>query len=99
MRLAGLAEPTYFQTAGSVRVTLSSTPVDAELEARLPTQGRELRIVREAGRVSTGELVEATGRSRPAVIKDLQTLQREGVIGWVGNSPKDPRAYWTMPAH
>lgn len=33
MRLAGLADPLYQQTSGSVRLTLSSEAVDRELEA------------------------------------------------------------------
>lgn len=81
MRLAGLADPAYHQTAGSVRVSLASAPVDRELEARLPKGARELvRIVREAGRASTGELVEATGRSRPVVLKQLRALEDAGVL-------------------
>lgn len=98
MRLAGLAEPQYRQTAGSVLLTLSAEPVDLELEHRLPTQAREIvRIVRDRGRASTGELVTALGRSRPVVLKQLRTLEREELIEWVGNSPKDPRAYWRLP--
>lgn len=97
MRLAGLADPEYFQTSGSVRLTLTSAPVDRELEARLPPGARELvRFVREAGRVSTGELVEATGRSRPVVLRQLRALEDVGVVSWVGHSRKDPRAYWTL---
>lgn len=75
MRLAGLADPAYHQSAGSVRVSLTSAPVDRELEARLPKGARELvRIVREARRVSTGELAQATGRSRPVVLRQLRAL-------------------------
>lgn len=97
MRLAGLADPAYHQTAGSVRVSLASTPVDRELEARLPKGARDLvRIVREAGRASTGEIVETTGRSRPVVIKQLRALQDVGVLAWHGQSPNDPRAYWSL---
>jgi ATP-dependent DNA helicase RecG len=97
MRLAGLADPEYVQTSGSVRLTLSSTAVDRELEARLPPGSRDLvRMIREAGRISTGELVEAAGRSRPVVIRQLNALRDAGVVRWVGNSPKDPRAYWTL---
>ena len=70
MRLAGLADPVYRQTSGSVRVTLSSTPVDRALEA--------------------------TGRSRPVVIRQLKALQEAGVLDWIGHSPKDPRAYWAL---
>ncbi|MBI2708843.1 MAG: putative DNA binding domain-containing protein [Actinobacteria bacterium] len=97
MRLAGLADPAYHQTAGSVRVTLTSTPVDHALEARLPRGARDLvRIVREAGRISTGDIVEASGRSRPVVLRQLRALQDAGVITWIGHAPKDPRAYWTL---
>lgn len=97
MRLAGLADPEYLQTSGSVRLTLSSAPVDRERESRLPRGSRELvRVIRQGGRVSTGDLVEATGRSRPVVIRQLKALREEGVVTWVGNSPRDPRAYWTI---
>lgn len=98
MRLAGLAEPHYDQTAGSVRLTLSAEPLDLELERRLPRYAREiLRVLRERGRASTGDLVASLGRSRPLVIDQLRGLQDEGLVEWVGNSPKDPRAYWRLP--
>ena len=93
MRLAGLADPVYFQSSGSVRLTLSSAPVDRELESRLPPGARDLvRLVREGGRLSTGDLADATGRSRPVVIRQLNALQAAGALAWVGHSPKDPRA-------
>ena len=97
MRLAGLADPGYSQTAGSVRLTLSSTIVDRELEARMPRGARDaLRMIREAGRLSTGEVVEGTGGSRPTVLRQLQALEQEGLVEWVGKSKKDPRAYWKI---
>lgn len=97
MRLAGLADPGYVQTAGSVRLTLSSVVVDRALEERLPRSARTvLRLIRDAGRLSTGEAVEATGSSRPAVLRQLQALEREGLVEWVGRSKKDPRAYWKL---
>lgn len=100
MRLAGLADPGYRQTAGSVRVTLSSAPVDRELEERLPRGARELtRIIREAGRASTGDLVEMSGQSRPVVLRQLRALQEVGIVQWNGHSPKDPRAYWSLRVH
>jgi ATP-dependent DNA helicase RecG len=96
MRLAGLADPTYFQTSGSVRVTLSSSLIDHASESNLPPGARDLlRLVRNAGRVSTGELVEASGLSRPFVIRQLKALEEAEIVQWVGNSAKDPRAYWT----
>ena len=97
MRLAGLADPAYHQTSGSVQVVLSSAPIDRVLEARLPSGARDLlRVVREAGRASTGELVEASGRSRPVVLRQLRALEDAGLIRWTGNSHKDPRAYWSL---
>jgi ATP-dependent DNA helicase RecG len=97
MRLAGLADPEYRQTAGSVRLVLDSTPIDVELESRLPSGARDLvRIVREAGRISTGDLVEASGYSRPVVVKQLNALKDVGLIEWIGKSRKDPRAYWRL---
>lgn len=97
MRIAGLADPVYAQTSGSVRLTLTSAPVDSELEARLAPGARELaRLLRDAGRASTGDLVSMTGRSRPVVIRQLRSLESSGVIEWIGHSPKDPRAYWKL---
>ncbi len=97
MRLAGLANPEYLQTAGSVRLTLNANAIDHELEARLPAGAIDLiRYIRDGIRVSTGELVEATGHSRPHVLSQLKALRDAGVIAWVGNHPKDPRAYWTL---
>ncbi len=97
MRLAGLADPLYHQTAGSVRVTLFSAPIDRALEERLPRGARDLlRIVREAGRASTGDIVEATGRSRPLVLRQLHALEDAGLVSWNGHSRKDPRAYWSL---
>lgn len=97
MRLAGLADPEYRQTAGSVRLTLLSTLVDRELESRLPPGGRALvRLIRESERPSTGDLVAATGLSRPVVISRLNSLRELGLIEWVGRSRNDPRAYWRL---
>lgn len=97
MRLAGLADPEYVQTAGSVRLILASTPVDRELESRLPTGGRELvRMIREGERISTGDLVDATGLSRPVVLKRLRALESLELVERVGRSPTDPRAFWKL---
>ncbi|MCQ3811978.1 MAG: ArsR family transcriptional regulator [Acidimicrobiia bacterium] len=95
MNLAGLADPDYTQTSGSVRLTLSFQAVDRELEQRLPEGARDiLRVIRDAERVSTGDVVAATGESRPIVLRHLRALRDEGLIDWVGQSPRDPRAYW-----
>lgn len=97
MRLAGLADPLYRQTAGSVRLTLLVAPVDRDLEARLPSRSRELLAsLRQGGRLSTGDLADAVGLSRPATIRRLRALQLAGLIEWVGQSAKDPRAFWRV---
>ena len=97
MNLAGLADPGYAQTAGSVLLTLSARAVDRELERRLPESARDiLRLIRDAGRASTGDVVAVTGESRPVVLRHLRALRDEGLIDWVGRSPKDPRAYWKL---
>lgn len=98
MRLAGLHEPLYRQTSGSVHVELSGEPVDRELDARLPAETREIvGALRSAERLSTIEVARAIGRSRPVTIARLNALRDAGVVRWVGKSPKDPRAYWTLP--
>lgn len=97
MRLAGLADPEYRQTAGSVQLTLRSAPFDRTLDDRLPHHARTvMRVLREVDRASTGELVEAVGLSRPVVLRTLHALQDEGLVEWRGHSPKDPRACWLL---
>lgn len=97
MRLAGLADPAYERTSGTVRVTLSTHAVDRALEDRLPNDARLfMRIIRNAGRISTGDLAATAHRSRPVAIRVLRALEGEGLIRWHGHSKKDPRAFWTL---
>jgi ATP-dependent DNA helicase RecG len=97
MRAAGLTDPIYRQTSGSVRLTLLAEPVDRELEARLPEHARGIMgALREAGRLSTGEIAEVLGVSRPVAQRELAVLREAGVIDWVGRSVRDPRAYWRL---
>lgn len=97
MKLAGLVDPEYHQTSGSVRLILSWMAVDRDLNNRLPRQARELmRLIRSGDRLSTGDLVEATGRSRPVVLRQLRILQLEDLVSRVGKSSNDPRAYWKL---
>lgn len=98
MRLAGLQEPLYRQAASSVHVELSGEPADRRLDALLPEETRAIvGALREAGRLSTMEVANAIGRSRPVAIKRLASLRDADVVVWVGNSTNDPRAYWTLP--
>ncbi len=97
MRLAGLDDPMYRQTAASVRLTLSGEPVNRALDARLPEQTRVVvAALREGGRLSTGDLARVMGLSRPAAIRKLNELRGAGVLAWEGKSTRDPRAYWRL---
>lgn len=97
MRQAGLNDPIYRQTSGSVELQLLAEPVDRQLEERLPEHARAIaRALRSAGRMSTGEVREALGISRPVVQRELNALREAGMIEWVGKSKKDPRAYWQL---
>jgi ATP-dependent DNA helicase RecG len=97
MRQAGLTDPVYRQTSGSVELQLLTEPVDRRLEERLPEHSHAIvRALRDAGRLSTGEVTEALGVSRPVVQREMSALREAGVVEWVGKSPKDPRAYWQL---
>lgn len=98
MRNAGLNDPVYRQTSGSVQVVLSGEPRDRALDAALPEETRAIvGALREADRLSTGEVAEVLGMSRPSAIRRLEALRDAGVIQWVGKSARDPRAYWRLP--
>jgi ATP-dependent DNA helicase RecG len=98
MRLAGLSEPVYELLPETVRLELLAEPMDPALAERLPAEAREiLFVLRIAQRMSTSDVASAIGMSRPATIKRLNLLKDAGLIKWVGNSARDPRAYWTLP--
>lgn len=100
MRHAGLEEPVYRQTSGSVALTLLAEPVDRRLDAGLPGGGRAIvAALRSAERLSTGEITDLLGVSRPTAQRELNALRDAGLVEWVGKSPKDPRAYWRLEAH
>lgn len=100
MRQAGLTDPIYRQTSGSVELQLLAEPVDRRLEERLPEHARAItRTLRSAGRMSTGEITEALGVSRPVVQRELNTLKDAEIVEWIGKSKKDPRAYWQLKTH
>lgn len=97
MREAGLNDPIYRQTAGSVELTLSAEPVDRRLDARFPERARKiLAALREADRLSTGEIAELLAVSRPVAQRELADLRDAGVVEWIGKSSRDPRAYWRL---
>jgi ATP-dependent DNA helicase RecG len=97
MRAAGLTDPFYMQTSGSVRLTLSGEPVHRELDARLPGATRAIvQALREAERLSTGELAELIDVARPTMLRYLHSLKDAEIVEWVGKSERDPRAYWRL---
>lgn len=97
MQIAGLSEPVYRQTAGSVQLILRGEPTESALDAQLGPEARAVSAaLRDSGRLSTGEVADLLGRSRPVAIAVLESLKEAGVIRWVGKSRKDPRAYWEL---
>jgi ATP-dependent DNA helicase RecG len=98
MRRVGLTDPIYKQTSGSVRLVLAAVPrLDARLAARLPWGSqRALDALRAAGPLSTGDIAEEIGMSRPAALARLRALEDVGLIRWSGKSTKDPRAVWIL---
>jgi ATP-dependent DNA helicase RecG len=97
MRAAGLNDPIYRQTSGSVELTLLADPADRKLDARLPDNARRIvAALRDADRLSTGEVEQLLGVSRPTAQRELVELKDAGIIEWIGKSRQDPRAYWRI---
>lgn len=97
MRLAGLEDPLYHQTSGSVRLTLSGAPTHRRLDQRLAGASRTIAsALRQADRMSTGDVAQLLGVTRTTAIRYLHELQNAGVVEWVGKSAKDPRAFWRL---
>lgn len=97
MRQAGLNDPIYRETSGSVELTLLAEPVDQRLQARLPENAQRIvAALREADRLSTGEVVDLLGVSRPVAQRELAALREAKIVEWVGKSPRDPRAFWRL---
>ncbi|MGL5810981.1 MAG: ATP-binding protein [Nocardioides sp.] len=99
MRKLGLTDPIYSQTTGSVRLVLSSADALPEhVRANLPKAARRLLdTLRLEGRpLSTGQIAELVGITRPTASRHLQSLRKLGLVAWEGQGPKDPRASWTL---
>jgi len=98
MRDAGLDDPLYTQTRRSVTLVLSAEPTHRRLDARYREDvGRVLSALRLNERMSTAELTEVVGRSKPAVRNLLNVMRAADLIDWTGKSARDPRAYWSLP--
>jgi len=100
MRDAGLADPLYRQTSLTVTLTLNAEPAHRAIDKQYRTEvATILSELRARDRLSTGELHEAVGSiSKPVVRRLLNVLEGASLIEWHGNSPQDPRAYWTLPS-
>lgn len=99
MRTLGLTDPIYSQTSGSVRLVLSSADaLDEDVRASLTKTARQiLDLLRLEGRpLSTGQVADLAGITRPTASRHLQTLRKHGLIDWSGQGPKDPRASWSL---
>lgn len=96
MRLAGLPDPVYRQTSGSVQLTLYAVPskaVPGDLAGNLHAI---LSLIRQADGMSSGDLTDAIGVSRPTALRRLKALEEMGLIERVGTGPKDPTSYWKL---
>ena len=99
MEATGRQRPIVTQTAGGVTVTLLGEVVHRNELMGLPTDARELfQQLSLLGSASTGDLVRLSNRSRPIVLRNLRLLESLGLVQHTGNSPRDPRAYWTVSA-
>ena len=99
MRSLGLSDPIYSQTSGSVRLVLSATDaLPEDVRASLPKGARRvLDALRLEGRpMSTGQIAELAGITRPTASRHLQILRDHGLVTWDGQTPNDPRASWTL---
>lgn len=99
MRARGLTDPMYDERGGSVRLTLTNAPrLDPHIADRLPNGAeRVLDIIRAATTpMGTGDIADAAGVTRPTAKRRLDALQQEGLVRWIGRSPRDPRAHWVL---
>lgn len=93
----GLVGPVYEQRSSSVQVTLSARTAVPVVEERLPKTARELlQLLRIHKRLSTGDMIAISGRSRPTVLRHFKMLETAGLVKWVGASLHDPQAYWIL---
>lgn len=92
----GLPEPTFREQGQFFKVILSgaAAAATAATAALDPDEQKLLAIATSEGRVTTGVGMEATGRSRPTVIRKLAHLQELGLLVWKGSSPKDPTGHF-----
>jgi ATP-dependent DNA helicase RecG len=97
MRSRGLADPLYSESPATVRLVLTSIVADGRILGQFRPEFLQIMdIVRRGEHLSTGDVAEAAGLSRPTAKSRLRGLQDLGFVEWVGKSANDPRAYWRM---
>ncbi|MDR0417677.1 MAG: putative DNA binding domain-containing protein [Propionibacteriaceae bacterium] len=96
METAGLTDPIYQQSSMGVKLTLLDQPLPAALRDALPKKALTiLTVLQEAGRpLSTAQVTDAAGMSRPTVTRLLKQLRDNRAITWDGQSARDPHATW-----
>lgn len=81
----------------NVRLVLTSLVADGRALGQFRAEYLQVMdVIRQGKRLSTGEIAEAIGVTRPTAHNRLKHLQELGFVDWVGKSPKDPRAYWQL---
>ncbi len=97
MEATGRQRPIVTQTAGGVTLTLFGAIIYGSELRRLPLAARELfQQLSLLGSAGTGDLVRLSNRSRPIVLRNLRLLESRKLVQRTGNSPTDPRAYWSV---
>ncbi len=97
MRRAGLPDPIFTQGEASVTVTLLANTRTGRIAAELPPGSTRLvEHFSRFGQVTSADVVDLLGISRPTALKHLKHLAEVGLIEHVGTSLKDPRGYWRI---
>lgn len=55
-----------------------------------------MEYIRESGGLSTGDVADRLGMSKPSAATRLYALRDAGYVEWVGKSARDPRAFWRL---
>lgn len=91
MRAAGLVDPVYRHTPANVTLVLTATSLNPDVAEQLPSRASEvMEHIRSSGGMSTGDIANATGLSKPATLVRLRGLQDAGLIEWFRQIPEGP---------
>lgn len=85
MRSRGLADPLYRTSQANVRLVLTSLVADGTALGQFRTEYLQIMdVIRQGRRLSTGEVAEAIGVTRPTAHGRLKRLQELGFVEWLG---------------